>query len=312
MSEIRQNGLSVASQGLDTTDILQIWRPQTNSGQESQFYIAISKQYWELSKRNLRKMFLRTVGKNWHRGQTTILAAYDRQWKKKGWEKYRPRPLESGGSAWVWGKRRFMLSNEAGAAIRLVYLEAAIRQLAPTSVLEVGCGNGINLHPLAAAMPDVAFTGLEPTEHGYKTAQGVATGEFPDALRAFAPFPLQDEAARAAFVQGSGDTLPFADNSFDVVMTSLALEQMEEIRDAALREIARVAKHHVIMLEPFREVNASGLRRAYIKTYDYFQGRIDDLKAYGLEPVSVVTDMPHKAWLGTALVIARKVGASSQ
>jgi hypothetical protein len=46
--------------------------------------------------------------------------------------------------------------------------------------------------------------------------------------------------------------------------------------------------------------------RRYVRAHDYFQGAVGDLPGLGLEPVAAVTDMPHKAWLGTALVIARK------
>ncbi len=295
---------------VDLAPVIASW-PTADELRRSAWLRSVGNQAVALAKSLMGKQLRRLRGSQWHRGQAAILAAYDRQWRKKGWEKYRPRALEGGGSAWLWGDRRYLFSNEAGAAIRLSYLEAAIRKLAPSSVLEVGCGNGINLHLLAAAFPAIRFTGLEPTEHGFGIAQEVATGAFPEALKAFAPFPLMDLEARAGFVRGSGAALPFGNDAFDVVMTSLALEQMEEIRDAALREIARVAKGHVIMLEPFHEVNAGGLRRAYVKTYDYFQGRIADLPAYGLEPVLVVTDMPHKAWLGTALVIARKAGAAA-
>jgi SAM-dependent methyltransferase len=265
-------------------------------------------QSHELVRRALKRLALRLMNQHTLRGQPEILSQYDRQWRKKTWEKYRP-TASRGGGPWIWGARKLLLSNEAGAALRLLYLDAAIAALRPRSVLEVGCGNGINLALLAARYPDIEFCGIEPTPHGLAMAQGIAEdGSLPDSLRDFAPFDLLDERAvsRIRFIKASGGQLPFSDSRFDVVLTSLALEQMEALREAALKEIARVARLHTVMLEPFSEANSTGLRRRYVRGYDYFQGAIADLPRYGLEPVSVVSDMPHKAWLGTAFVVAQK------
>jgi SAM-dependent methyltransferase len=249
------------------------------------------------------------IGRPYHRNQARIIAEYDGQWRKKGFDRYRPADLKGAGGPWTWGDFRFSLSNEAGAAVRLLYLEQAIGALRPRTVLEVGCGNGLNLHLLACRFPHIEFTGVEAAPQGCLAGQRVAhAGVLPQDLRDFAPFAIEDDRAVAGvrIIQGSGAALPFPDRRFDVVMTSLALEQMEEIRERALAEVVRVSAEHVLMLEPFREVNARGLRRAYVCAYDYFQGRIADLPRYGLEVASIVTDMPHKAWLGTALVTARR------
>jgi hypothetical protein len=83
---------------------------------------------------------------------------------------------------------------------------------------------------------------------------------------------------------------------------------MEETRDLALSELARVTSAHVVMLEPFRDVNQRGLRRRYVRAQGYFQGTIADLGRFGLAVTSTTTDLPHKAWLGTAVVVARRRG----
>lgn len=249
------------------------------------------------------------LGRQQKNDQQQILRAYDAQWKKKAFSRYAPQVAE-GGAPWIWGDLKWVMSNEAGAAARLIFLEEALRPLKPGSVLEVGAGNGINLLMLAAHFPEAAFFGLEPTSGGVETAMAVIEeGQLPEALIKFAPFPLVDVKApsRVAMKQGSAQHLPFGDASMDVVMTSLALEQMEEIRHDALSEIARVAKDWVVLLEPFRDVNASGQRRAYVRTHDYFQGSIAELADYGLQAERVCFDMPHKSILGTALVVARRM-----
>lgn len=256
----------------------------------------------------IRKFAGLVVGTNAKNDQSQILRAYDAQWKKKLFERYTPK-TEKQGAPWVWGQRKWLMSNEAGAAIRLLYLDQVIERLRPQTVLEVGCGNGINLIMLSARYPSIRFVGLEPTEGGVKAARSVIEdGRLPDGLVAFAPFDIADvEApARLRVEQGDARSLPFLDRSFDLVITSLALEQMEEIRAQALSEIVRVSNNWVAMLEPFKEVNSSGWRRRYVSTYDYFEGRIADLPGCGLEVKEQILDMPHKAILGTALVVAQR------
>lgn len=268
-----------------------------------------SEQRWSLVKARIKKTLAQLSGGQGKNGQREILKAYDVQWKKKVFARYLPE-IGRSGAAWVWGDMKWVMSNEAGAAARLVFLEEALNELSPGAVLEVGAGNGINLLMLAARFPTIQFFGVEPTQGGVEAAQLVIEdGRLPEALMQFAPFPLADLSApaRIKMKQGSAQHLPFEDARMDVVMTSLALEQMEEIRHDALSEIVRVAKKWVVMLEPFREVNASGERRMYVRTHDYFQGSIAELADYGLEVERICLDMPHKSTLGTALIVARRV-----
>jgi ubiquinone/menaquinone biosynthesis C-methylase UbiE len=255
------------------------------------------------------KIFRALIGRGHARSQEQIIAEYGKQWRKKGFERYRPQNLAGQGAPWIWKSFRFLLSNEGGAALRLIFLEHAIAKAKPKSVLEVGCGNGLNLHLLAARFPEVEFTGLEATAEGCAAGQHLAkAGHLPEDLCEFAPFEIKDRKAvsRVRIINGSAASLPFPERNFDLVMTSLALEQMEEIRSKALSEVVRVASNDVAMLEPFADVNRGFLQRQYVRTYDYFQGAIQDLENYGLEVSSVMSDMPHKAWLNTAMVMARR------
>ena len=135
----------------------------------------------------------------------------------------------------------------------------------------------------------------------------------PPQLVDFAPEPLPagDAHARLDIRQGSAAELPFPDEAFDLVFTVLALEQMEEIRDRALSEIARVAARHTVMIEPFRDWNEDGLRRDGIVSRDYFQARVADLAGFGLRPVYVTGDIPTKLQMGVGVVAAGKQRAVS-
>ncbi len=105
--------------------------------------------------------------------------------------------------------------------------------------------------------------------------------------------------------------MPFDTGGFDLVYSSLALEQMEQIRPQALAEMARVSARHTAMLEPFWDCNDSGLRRDYLLTRDHFQGRIDELPKYGLDPILVTDDLPGEIWLQPCLVVSRKRAPSA-
>ena len=266
-------------------------------------------------KANLRALWRRRLAgltRGYRRGQAQIYGEYDRQWRKKTFDRYAPVATGKRGAPWVWRSQGFFLTNEGGARLRYLFLSRAIADVRPASVLEVGCGNGLNLLLLACRFPEIAFAGVEFTASGARQMAAAQTAAMlPEALRAFSPEPLEDLRAHRAVagVRGTAAALPYRDSSFDLVFTALALEQMEEIRSAALREVARVAGRYVLMLEPFRECNRSLLPRAYVGAHDYFRGAIADLPAYGLEPVWATADMPSKAFLRTALVLCRKTTA---
>jgi hypothetical protein len=84
---------------------------------------------------------------------------------------------------------------------------------------------------------------------------------------------------------------------------------MEQVRQAALGEMARVTAGHALLLEPFTDCNDTGLRRDYRLARDHFGGAVGDLPAHGLDPVVVTDEVPGEIWLQPCLVIARKRAA---
>jgi SAM-dependent methyltransferase len=174
-----------------------------------------------------------------------------------------------------------------------------------------GFEGGWNLFVLSARFPDIEFSGIELTASGVGSIEAVREmPELPTAIAKFSPLPPVDLTTHKSVQvqQASAAELPFDDKSFDVVFTSSALEQMEAVRDPALGEIARVARGHVVMTEPFFDVNSDGMRRHRITCGYYFQGSIAELPKHGLKPIFVTGDLPAKIAEGIAVVVAEKVG----
>jgi hypothetical protein len=260
------------------------------------------------SARTQRRRRLRRHVLGWwsakRRTQASIEPAYSRYWQTQALEEQ----VGTDGPVvpCVWRDAGLLARSIAMKRIHLLFLARVIARLRPAHVLEIGAGNSLNMFVLAAMCPGVRFTGLELTGGGIASATTTCRlPELPAAVQAFAPAPVVDPHpfSRISFVRGSAAALPFADRSVDLVMTVLALEQMKEIQHVALREIGRVARRAVAMLEPFFEWNARGTHRDYIVAHDYFTGAIRDLPGFGLAPMLATDDMPSKITFRAGLVV---------
>lgn len=273
---------------------------------------------WRRRLRELRRQTLRQSARSAvrklltrrRRDQAAVKAEYDKGWPGQPVHlRYDAKAVAGRGSPWVWRDHGYLISGKGGARVRLLYLMRTLAWLKPASVLEVGFGNGINLMLLSARFPDIRFAGVELSRGGFEEARRIQqAGSLPEVIRAFAPEPLADLAAfgRVELRQGTAAALPFADGCFDLVYTSLALEQMEAIRPTALAELARVARRHVVMLEPFREFNRALVPALYVWSREYFRGAVAELAGYGLTPALCLPDMPAEVWLRPALVVCEK------
>lgn len=240
------------------------------------------------------------------RGQKDVRTLYSR-----GWGGWTPDDLRPGRktSLLVWGDWAAVADAYATKRIHLLYLMRVIEALKPSRVLEVGCGVGVNLFVLAAQFPDIKFEGIELTAEGVATAKRVCSeAALPKAIGAFSPLPVRDQTAhkRITFTEANATKLPFPDGSFDLVFSVLALEQMEAVRDPAMREMTRVSNRWLTMVEPFRDVNQTPLRANRHSSLDYFNASFVDLETYGLAPAFVATDIPCKLTLGVAVVVTEK------
>lgn len=280
---------------------------RTATKEDPEWAALVRRRHW-LARRKLWKR--RLLPWSLRRDTAAVLKEYGGQWQRSDYDRHAPpatRPKS--GHPWRWGHEAYLALSVGGARVRLLYLMRVIEWLKPATVLEVGFGNAMNLLPLACRFPAIEFHGLELTPEGVARAKAVqAAGQIPGGLRDFSPEPLQDAdaLARIQFRQGSAAAMPFANGSYDLVFSSLALEQMESIRLRALSEMARVAARHTAMLEPFKEGNDAGLPRDYCLAMNYFRGTIADLERQSLRPILVTDDIPAEAWLQPLLVVCEK------
>ncbi len=297
---------------VDDAVLWRLFEPFTEPGRDPGAWLREARRRkFLLFRRYLRRKLLgRLTGDS--RNEKVILDEYERSWSGTEYDRYSlDRFPKNDFIPWVWQDRRCFATDVGGTRFRQLMLIRAIELAKPRSVLEIGCGNGINLILLACRFPEIAFTGLELTEAGQRAAKGFQEryATLPDFLGDFAPEPLPDPAGfkRIRFERGSAAELPFADGSFDYVQTVLALEQMEQIRQQALAEMARVTRGQSFNIEPFRDVN-TGWSRIYVERRNYFRGSIDELAGYGLEPQWAVADFPQELFLKAAAVFSEKRG----
>jgi ubiquinone/menaquinone biosynthesis C-methylase UbiE len=243
------------------------------------------------------------------RDAETVKTEYAEAWQRIDYAMYAlGKPLEFV-SPWEYRGKRWLASDAGATRVRQLLLQRVVERLKPRRVLEVGCGNGINLMLLAGRFPEIELTGVDLTPEGIRAATELQRREtVPDGMQAYGPQPTLDPTAfrRITFREGDAGDLPFADGSFDLVYTMLALEQMETLRDRALSQLARVTSSHALMIEPFTEVNGTFWRRLNVFRRNYFRGSISGLPGYGLVPEIVSADFPQEVFLGAAMVLARK------
>jgi len=263
----------------------------------------------KLLKQAARRLFGGRGRAGGRRDSDTVRSEYAQAWQRIDYGMYAlGRPLEFV-SPWEYRGKCWLASDAGATRVRQLLLQQVVERLRPRRVLEVGCGNGVNLMLLSARFPDIELTGVDLTPEGIRAATELQRqGSLPEGMAAYGPQPAVDPTAfrRIAFRQGDAGNLPFADGSFDLVYTMLALEQMETLRDRALSQLARVAAGHVLMIEPFAEVNATFWRRLNVFRRNYFRGAIAGLPAYGLAPEIATGDFPQEVFLGAAMVLARK------
>jgi SAM-dependent methyltransferase len=171
-------------------------------------------------------------------------ARFWKAWRSRGaeyaWHKVLRRTL-SGRSEW---KRRWLYADprkywtlrggndyfqeqegQAARGLRAAWIADRLAAYQPTSILEVGCGYGKVLRELRSRL-DVPMVGID-----------------------FSPTQLErarvflESAGDVGLIMSRGESLPFPDGSFDMVVTSaVVLHNPPAIAERMRREVVRVAR----------------------------------------------------------------------
>lgn len=236
-----------------------------------------------------------------------VKSEYERIWTAYEWPSV-DAPLDRHNPTYaVWKDELLVLRKGGLNQMELDRICSAIEHVNPKPVLEIGCGVGRNLFALSAMYPDIRFAGYELSAAGVAIARSVQEEpELPDVIARFCPRNIVDLTAhtRIEFKQGDASDLPAADNSFDVVFTRLALEQMEVIKGDVLGEIRRIARLAAVLMEPFNDSNRTQLQRLSKRANNHFSLSVAELENYGLKPRAYFDNWPHKIKEGTGLVVA--------
>lgn len=138
------------------------------------------------------------------------------------------------------------------------YIAQEINELNPKSVLEVGAGEATSLCDIVLnANEGIQFSALELSLSRLLYAQ-----KFADIKK-----------VNIDFVMGDMFSLPYEDNAFDVVLIIHCLESNTGREKEALKELLRVARKYVVMLEPSYDMGNEETKKR-IKELCY----IDNLK----------------------------------
>jgi len=103
-------------------------------------------------------------------------------------------------------------------------------RIAPQRILDLGCGTGYAIGLLGKRYPAARLTGLDLAHAMTATAQARTQPRL--------PFGLGRHLSRNRFINADAESLPFADKSFDLVFSNLALQWCDP--DAVFRECRRV------------------------------------------------------------------------
>jgi 2-polyprenyl-3-methyl-5-hydroxy-6-metoxy-1,4-benzoquinol methylase len=137
-------------------------------------------------------------------------------------------------------------------------LAELFQQAAPTSLLDVGCGEGVLIHEWAQQIAPARVVGIDLEEPSIQAGWA------------------QRQAPNLEYKVMHAENLPFADGEFDM---ATAIEVLEHVPDPAhtVAEMARCAERHLLVSVP-REPLWRGLnvaRGAYLKELGNTPGHVN-------------------------------------
>jgi SAM-dependent methyltransferase len=147
-----------------------------------------------------------------------------------------PRPADERAAGYVPAAGHHALTSLYDPAFRLTMRERTLRGglverviagAVPHQLLDLGCGTGTLAVHLAKALPTTQITGLDPDQEVLARARGKAA----------------EAGVELTLTQGFADVLPFPDQSFDRVVSSMVFHHLPPTtKRKALAEAKRVLR----------------------------------------------------------------------
>ncbi|MFT5519434.1 MAG: ubiquinone/menaquinone biosynthesis C-methylase UbiE [Enterobacterales bacterium] len=270
----------------------------------------VSTKEWSELELSMRKMFRWRYIKNilnpfYNEKKVEIVkSSYELNWAVTEMPKVCREPA----THYTWNDSYYYMSSFAEKKFHMYLLQQQLTSLGAKKILEVGSGNGVMAIASALGVEDAEVFGIELTDTGVEKANYILqNNDELQKIKDFVPFDVKNDELKVSFESRNACSLPYDDETFDVVYTSLALEQMNSVIEQVLSEIFRVSKKHVVFIEPFSDFNQTKLQKYYTRSRNYFSHTVEDMKKYGFEPVEVISDFPVKMTRGAGLLLAKKI-----
>lgn len=178
--------------------------------------------------------------------------------------------------SWHKGRlRKIPLAESREHYLRYLYeaIDERITLGSPIKILEVGCGNCINLASLKKRYGSLLLlSGLEISQQRIR----VAKEHFGHRLSGI-----------AFYIQSITDRIEaLSEGEFDIVFSMHCLEQITYQSTLAIKEMHRLAKSLVIMIEPVYELG-NPTQRLYLINQDHNRTLLSAINELGLAPTRI-------------------------
>lgn len=193
----------------------------------------------------------------------------------------------------------------------LEYLTHVIRGLQIKTALEIGSGDGVFTTALKILNPSVEFYGIELTDEGIAASRAVLEHSL-DALVYLTekdPSDIRDilhNTKMPQFEKGNATAMNVPDNSFDLVFSHTAIEQMPTAYADAFREAYRVSKKYACFIEEFWEAQKGFFQRLALWKNDYFRENYRVVEKAGFAIVSFDVKAVDKASYSLGMLLCVK------
>jgi ubiquinone/menaquinone biosynthesis C-methylase UbiE len=205
------------------------------------------------------------------------------------------------------GKKIFLASSALTQRIWQQEIIHKINENKLKNILEIGSGNGISLKIFSHNFSKINFTGIDNSVEGINSSNELKNSILEKYM--FYPLDINCEYSKKnlTFIHADAQKLSFNDKSFDCIFTILALEQMNPIIKNILTEIKRCATKHIFLIEPFKDLNMSGLKYLHHRASQYLSLNSTDFADDNFKLINFKKNYPNKLSLGVGLLHLERI-----